>query len=86
MLVEGVHFTRDLSPQAIGYKSICCSVSDIAAMGGIPKHAVISMAIDPARKLDFILKNDTVHSIRFSIHCICGIYENEEHNIFNKPK
>lgn len=39
-----------------------------------------------SNKLDFILKNDTVHSIRFSIHCICGIYENEEHNIFNKPK
>lgn len=39
-----------------------------------------------SNKLDFILKNDTVHSIRFSIPCICGMYENEEHNIFNNPK
>lgn len=56
MLVEGVHFTRDISPQAIGYKSICCSVSDIAAMGGVPKHAVLSMAVDPEAQLDFVLK------------------------------
>ena len=56
MLIEGVHFTRDLAPGAIGYKSICCSISDIAAMGGIPKYAVISMAMDPSVQIDFILK------------------------------
>ncbi|WP_202962862.1 thiamine-phosphate kinase [Tumebacillus flagellatus] len=46
MLVEGVHFRRDtISDRSLGYKSLAVSISDIAAMGGIPKHAVISLAI-----------------------------------------
>jgi thiamine-monophosphate kinase len=44
MLVEGVHF--DLSkanPHRIGWKALGCSLSDIAAMGGLPRAAVVSL-------------------------------------------
>lgn len=44
MLIEGVHFLKTAKPQAIGHKAIACSLSDIAAMGGQPLYAIISVA------------------------------------------
>ena len=44
MLIEDVHFKRGQSPQLIGHKAIACSLSDIAAMGGIPRYALVSVA------------------------------------------
>ncbi len=45
-LVEGVHFLKDqISPHDLGYKAIAVSVSDIAAMGGLPNHAFLSIAL-----------------------------------------
>jgi len=46
MLVEGVHFlTGKITMYQLGYKSIAASLSDIAAMGGKPRHALVSLAI-----------------------------------------
>ncbi len=46
MLVEGTHFLRTtMSAQEIGRKALACSISDIAAMGGRPTHAVISLGV-----------------------------------------
>ena len=46
MLVENDHFSLKYStPGQIGMKAIEQNVSDIAAMGGIPKFAVISLAL-----------------------------------------
>jgi thiamine-monophosphate kinase len=45
MLVEGVHFTRGTPAALIGRKSVACSISDIAAMGGIPTAAVVSIGL-----------------------------------------
>jgi thiamine-monophosphate kinase len=43
MLVEGRHFILDkISPEDLGYKALAVSFSDIAAMAGLPRHAVIS--------------------------------------------
>jgi len=42
MLIEGKHFYKDAKPELIGEKSLSCSISDIAAMGGVPRFAVIS--------------------------------------------
>ncbi|MCK4994661.1 MAG: thiamine-phosphate kinase [Candidatus Omnitrophica bacterium] len=44
MIIEDVHFTRKQNPESIGHKAIACSLSDIAAMGGIPRYALISVA------------------------------------------
>jgi len=46
MLVEKVHFLLDaISPYKLGRKSLAVNLSDIAAMGGTPREAVISIAI-----------------------------------------
>jgi len=45
-LLEGVHFNHHThSPQAIGYKALARGLSDIAAMGGIPRFCLLSLAV-----------------------------------------
>ncbi len=53
MLVEGVHFTRAMSAKAIGHKAIGCNISDIAAMGGLPKYAVVSIGLSGNLSIKF---------------------------------
>ena len=55
MIVEGVHFDRRReSARAIGWKALACNVSDIAAMGGVPRWAVVSLGLPPETPLRFI--------------------------------
>lgn len=43
-IVEGVHFSRKtFSPRDIGRKVAAVNISDIAAMGGIPKYMLVSL-------------------------------------------
>ena len=51
MLIEGTHFTKAHKAFDICYKALACSISDIAAKGGWPKFASVSLGA-PAR-LDF---------------------------------
>jgi thiamine-monophosphate kinase len=45
MSIEGVHFTFNLHPpRAVGHRALARSLSDIAAMGGTPRYALISLA------------------------------------------
>jgi len=55
MLAEGVHFDLDWSdPVRLGRKSLAVNLSDIAAMGGIPRYALLSLAIPPELPLEFM--------------------------------
>lgn len=55
MLLEDVHFRRLWhDPYRLGRKSLAVSISDIAAMGGIPRWALLSLAIPSALPLDFV--------------------------------
>ncbi|KKI90944.1 thiamine monophosphate kinase, partial [Bacillus sp. SA1-12] len=45
-MVEGVHFLKSLStPTEIGYKALAVNLSDIAAMGAIPRYYLVSISI-----------------------------------------
>lgn len=56
MLVEQVHFDlRTTSPRQLGYKAIAVNLSDIAAMGGIPRHVVVSIALPKHLSVDFVV-------------------------------
>ena len=55
MLVENDHFSLKYStPQQIGMKAMEQNVSDIAAMGGLPGFAVISLALPNNIDLEFV--------------------------------
>lgn len=46
MFLAGVHFlSDDIPPKAAGHKSLSTNLSDIAAMGGIPRAALLSIAL-----------------------------------------
>lgn len=47
-VVEGVHFTRSTTPwQDLGWKSLASNISDIAAMGGVPLYALVTLGLPP---------------------------------------
>ncbi len=47
-LVDGVHFDRDWHPpRLLGRKAAAVNISDIAAMGGQPRFALLAIAISP---------------------------------------
>ena len=55
MMVEGVHFDlarRD--PFLIGRRALAINVSDIAAMGGEPTFALVSLALSPSCPTSFV--------------------------------
>lgn len=55
MLVEGVHFLRARTPaRDIGWKALASNISDIAAMGGRPHWAVVSLGAPPKTPVSFI--------------------------------
>lgn len=46
-IAEGVHFLRGDDPVRVGWKALCRPLSDIAAMGGEPRHALITIFSPP---------------------------------------
>ncbi len=85
-LVEDVHFRRqDLSFFELGYKSLAVNLSDIAAMGGIPKTAHLSLAIDKKTtelNIKDFLKGFYHLAEQENIHLIGGDMSSSPHGIF----
>ena len=55
-LVEGVHFRRDLCPpEAIGRKVVAVNVSDIAAMGAVAEHGLLTVSLPGTTEVEWAL-------------------------------
>jgi len=56
-LVENAHFTLDtITYEELGWKSLAVNVSDIAAMGGIPLYALVSLGLPGETNVENIKK------------------------------
>ncbi len=54
-LVEHVHFSRAwASPESIGHKALAVNLSDLAAMGALPRWALLSLVLPPDTPLSFL--------------------------------
>lgn len=54
-LVEGIHFKLStITPEALGRKALSVSLSDIAAMGGTPKRALVTLGIPKKISVSFL--------------------------------
>lgn len=53
-VVEGVHFVPDEKPARVGWKALCRAISDIGAMGGLPRHAMITIALQPQVEMKWL--------------------------------
>jgi thiamine-monophosphate kinase len=47
-LVEGVHFPAHLDPSDIGYRALAVNLSDIAAMGAVPRWMTLALSLPHA--------------------------------------
>ena len=55
VLVEGVHFRREWGPaNFIGRKALTVNLSDIAAMAGVPRFAVVSLCLPADTTVEFL--------------------------------
>ncbi len=57
MLVEGIHFNLDaISWHDLGWKALAVNISDIAAMGGTPTYALISLGLPSNTKVEQVIE------------------------------
>ena len=51
--IQDVHFSLDITPwQELGWKALAINLSDIAAMGGVPRYALVSLALPDHTEVD----------------------------------
>ena len=60
-VIEGIHYMKLTPPSAVGYKALSRAISDIAAMGGTPKHAMISLSLRPECNVSYV--NSLYHGL-----------------------
>ncbi len=53
--VEGAHFIRQaVAPQELGHKALAINLSDIAAAGGAPRYALVSLGLPGDLEVEFV--------------------------------
>ncbi len=52
-VIEGVHFAPDAAPEQVGWKALCRPLSDLAATGGKPGYALVTLGLNPRATLDW---------------------------------
>ena len=76
MLIEGVHFRRDwTSPEDLGHKAVAVNLSDLAAMGGIPRYLYLGLACPGSTCLEDIkafLNGALAEAARYNVALVGG--------------
>jgi thiamine-monophosphate kinase len=55
LLIEGIHFDLSwIAPRQLGRKSLAVNLSDLAAMGAVPRWALISLAVPSGLGVEFV--------------------------------
>lgn len=56
-MVEGVHFSLETTNwQELGWKSLAINLSDIAAMGGVPRYGLVALALPEDTDVENVAK------------------------------
>lgn len=74
-IVEQVHFLPDADPVQIGHKALARPLSDIAAMGGIPTSAVVTLGLPPhpsTARIEAVYQGLRALADRTSVHLVGG--------------
>ncbi|MDE2059845.1 MAG: thiamine-phosphate kinase [candidate division NC10 bacterium] len=76
LLVDGVDFTpQTITPFRLGRKAMGVNLSDIAAMGGLPRAALVTLAIPPDEEIEFVdelYRGLREEGARFAVEVIGG--------------
>ncbi len=70
LLAEGVHFDlRSAALESVGYRAAMANLSDIAAMGAVPRYLLISLAIPQT------MKRPHIHELYRGLMKACRVYD-----------
>jgi thiamine-monophosphate kinase len=53
-VVEGIHFLSEENPKRVGWKAVARVLSDFAAMGGVPKELLVTLAISKSSSVAWV--------------------------------
>ena len=84
-LVEGVHFRLETqTPRQLGKKAVCVAVSDIGAMGAVPRYLLCSVGCRSADSMKFIesLSQGVEDGCREFEVCLVGGNLSESQTVF----
>lgn len=86
ILCSGVHFPIKENGRLVGRKALACSLSDIAAMGGIATSAVVSIGLPKSccvRYIDDIYRGINELARKFQVSIVGGDTIQSPHAIIN---
>jgi thiamine-monophosphate kinase len=75
MIIEGVDFRKTDNLEAVGRKALAISISDIAACGGLPKYAVVSLGLSKnmqVNQVDLLAKGIFSLAKKYKINIVGG--------------
>lgn len=70
LLAEGIHFDmKSATPESVGYRAAMANLSDIAAMGAVPRYLLISLAIPKT------VKRSHIYELYRGLMKACRLYD-----------
>lgn len=70
LLAEGIHFDmQSATPESVGYRAAMANLSDIAAMGAVPRYLLISLAIPKT------VKQSHIYELYTGLMKACRLYD-----------